>query len=51
MLVAIKYNSTQIKYTLSLPNPKNYLQVTFRPEKRVEKNIKNNADKKGGWES
>ena len=51
MLVAIKYNSTQIAKTVSLSSPRNNLAVTVRPGKGREKSIKNKGDKKRGKKS
>ena len=44
MLVAMKYNSTQINSTLSLLSPRNYLAVTLRQKEREK--YKNKRDKK-----
>ena len=47
MLVAIKYNSTQIKRTLFLFIARNYQAVTVTPSKGGEKSIKIKEIKKG----
>ena len=47
MLVAIKYNSTQIELTSSLSSPRNYLALTVRPGKGGEKSMKIKEIKKG----